>query len=205
MTQAPGRPLRLGVFGGAFDPPHLAHRLLLEAAIAQLQLDRLQVVPTGQAWHKTRALSAAAHRMAMAQLAFADLPCVQVDGREIARSGASYTVETLRELRREQPGAELFLLIGQDQAVAFTSWYQWRAIAEMATVCVAARADALGQASPFVPPPGLESRFCLLQLPATAISATDIRQRVAAGQAIDALVCAPVARYIALHRLYQTP
>ena len=84
MTQPQARPLRLGVFGGAFDPPHVAHRALVEAALAQLQLDRLHVVPTGQAWHKARDLSPAQHRVAMAQLAFADLPGVQIDTREVA-------------------------------------------------------------------------------------------------------------------------
>ncbi len=96
-------PRRVGMFGGAFDPPHAAHRALVEAAVRQLQLERMYVFPTGHAWHKSRVLSPAIHRVAMAQLAFADLPEVVVDGRETLRSGPSYSVDTLRELHAQHP------------------------------------------------------------------------------------------------------
>ncbi|MEO8542975.1 MAG: nicotinate (nicotinamide) nucleotide adenylyltransferase [Burkholderiaceae bacterium] len=203
MTQPQTRPPRLGIFGGAFDPPHLAHRVLIEAALAQLQLDKIHVIPTGDAWHKSRALSPAKHRVAMARLAFADVPGVQIDTREVERDGPSYTIDTLQELRGDNPTAELFLIIGQDQAASFSHWRDWRAIVELATICVAARALAPNQAQPFEPPEGLQSRFVTLQLPISDISATDIRERAATGQGFDPLVCAPVARYIVLHRLYQ--
>ena len=113
---------RLGMFGGAFDPPHMAHRVLAQAAVDQLRLDELRVFPTGQAWHKERTLTPAQHRLAMAQLAFEDLPKVVVDARELQRAGATYTIDTLRELSAEHPGAELFLVMGEDQAAAFTTW-----------------------------------------------------------------------------------
>jgi nicotinate-nucleotide adenylyltransferase len=203
LTQPQARPLRLGVFGGAFDPPHVAHRVLVEAALAQLQLDRLHVIPTGQAWHKARELSPAQHRVAMAQLAFSDIPAVQIDTREVERAGPSYTIDTLQELRSDNPDAELFLIIGQDQAVSFSHWRAWREIVELATICVAARGEVAGQAPQFEPPEGLQSRFVTLHLPISDISATDIRRRAAAGQGFEPLVCAPVARYIVLHRLYQ--
>lgn len=195
--------MRLGVFGGAFDPPHAAHRTLISAAIAQLRLDRLHVIPTGNAWHKTRTLSSAQHRVAMAQLAFADLPGVEIDIRETVREGPSYTFDTLLELKDDNPGAELFLIIGQDQATSFSRWRSWREIVDLAMICVAGRADVAGQAPAFEPPEGLQARFTTLQLPISDISATDIRQRVAAGQGIEPLVSAAVARYIVLHRLYQ--
>jgi len=82
------------MFGGAFDPPHLAHRALAQAAIEQLQLDVLRVLPTGQAWHKSRPLTAASHRLAMSRLAFDGLPQVRLDDREIRRAGPSYTLDT---------------------------------------------------------------------------------------------------------------
>jgi len=203
LTQPLGRQLRLGVFGGAFDPPHLTHRALVEAALAQLQPDRLHIVPTGNAWHKTRNLSPAAHRVAMAQLAFGDLPQVQIDTLEVERAGPSYTIDTLRALSSDNPGAALFLIIGQDQAAALSRWHEWRAIVDMAMICVAERADPESDAPAFAPPQGLQARFRTLELPISAISATDIRQRAGAGLGIDPLVCAPVARYIVLHRLYQ--
>ena len=116
------QPLRIGLFGGAFDPPHDAHLALARAAIDQLALDRLHVLPTGDAWHKSRPLSPGADRLAMCRLAFADLPRVRVDDRELRRDGATYTIDTLAELHAEEPAAQLFLVIGADQAAAFHRW-----------------------------------------------------------------------------------
>ena len=198
------RPLRLGVFGGAFDPPHMAHRALVEAALQQLRLDALRVFPTGQAWHKTRTLSPAQHRVAMAELAFDDLPDVRVDARETMRSGPSYTVDTLRGLQAEYPDATLFLIIGQDQAAALHTWHAWEAVVQAAIICVASRANSTGATPRFVPPSGLEQRFLQLGFPVLPVSATDIRSRAATGQSIAPLVGPAVARYIAAHHLYQS-
>lgn len=203
MTPAAGRVSRLGVFGGAFDPPHVMHRALAQAALAQLRLDQLQIVPTGQAWHKSRPLTDAVHRLAMARLAFDDMPGVQVDPREIERAGPSYTADTLGELHAEYPGAELFLVIGQDQALALTSWHAWEQVVALATICVAERAAAAAADTRFHPPDDLRQRFVRLQLPVSDISATEIRHRARDGQGIVPLVGEPVARYIVLHRLYQ--
>ena len=86
---------RLGICGGSFDPPHQAHITLATRAIEQLHLDRLLVIPTGDAWHKTRNLTLAPHRLAMTRLAFTELPKVSVDSREIDRHGPTYTMDTL--------------------------------------------------------------------------------------------------------------
>jgi nicotinate-nucleotide adenylyltransferase len=126
--------LRLGFYGGAFDPPHNAHVALARAAVDQLGLDELRIFPTGQAWHRSGSPAAAAHRLAMAKLAFDGLPKTSVDDREIRRSGPTYTVDTLRELRREIPGAGLFLVMGEDQARAFTTWREWAEIARIAAL-----------------------------------------------------------------------
>ena len=205
-------PLRIGLFGGAFDPPHDAHVALAQAAIDELRLDRLHIVPTGDAWHKTRPLSAGAHRLAMCRLAFAGLPQVRVDERELRRDGPTYTIDTLRELQAEYPGAALFLQIGADQALAFHTWRQAGEILRIATLSIAVRAALAGAAPPFDaqhPLPSLPdsralaARVRVLALPALAHSATEVRRRVAAGQAIDGLVPPAVARYIAAHHLYQ--
>ena len=196
--------MRLGVFGGAFDPPHAAHRALVEAALDQLQLDGLRIFPTGWAWHKTRQLSDARHRIAMAELAFADLPKVVVDRRETMRNGPSYSVDTLRELHTENPVAQLFLVIGQDQACALHTWREWETVLQLAIICVAARADSTGNAARFSAPPGLETRFVQLNFPSLPVSATNIRALAAAGQPVVPLVCASVARYIVYHHLYQS-
>jgi len=196
-------PQRIGVFGGAFDPPHNGHVALARTAIVQLGLDRLVVIPTGHAWHKSRDLTPASHRLAMAELAFAEVPGVQVDARETRRSGASYTVDTLKELQLENPGARLYLLIGEDQARALHTWHAWEQLPTLAIICVAARADATGAKGQFdalrAELPGLT----VLHMPSMAVSATEIRQRVALGESIAPLVFEPVARYIDQHLLYR--
>ena len=195
---------RVGVFGGAFDPPHAAHAALAQAAVDQLRLDELRIMPTGQAWHKSRPLSPAHHRLAMAQLAFADVPRTVVDPRETLRDGPTYTVETLRELAAQQPGAELFLIIGEDQAQALPSWHDWQDIVRLAIICVAERNNSTGSQPVFVAPRALESRFRQLHMPAMPISATDIRIRISTQESVVPLVIESVARYIDHHHLYQT-
>lgn len=190
------------MFGGAFDPPHLAHRALAEVALEQLKLDELRILPTGQAWHKTRTLTEAGHRLAMARLAFEGLPGVVVDDREIRRAGPSYTLDTLRELRAEQPQAELYLVMGKDQADVLPTWRDWERIVEIAIICVADRDGLTGQETRFVPPPAMAGRFRKLQMPAMDISATGIRARVASRQGIAPLVSPAVARYIEQNHLY---
>ena len=194
--------MRLGVFGGAFDPPHAAHRALVQAALDQLQLDQLRVIPTGQAWHKTRVLSPAPDRLAMARLAFADLSRVVVDPRETLRSGPSYTIDTLRDLKAADAGAELYLIVGQDQALALPGWREWQEVVRLAIICVAARPDLTGSMCPFMAPVGLGLRCRQLSFPHLPVSATDIRQRIGRGQGVVPLVCNAVARYIADHHLY---
>ena len=178
---------RLGIFGGAFDPPHQAHVALARAAIEQLQLDALRIVPTGQAWHKARPLSDAAHRLAMARLAFADLPQAVIDERE---------------LHREHPQDTLVLVIGADQADTFDQWRESDEIARLAIISIAGRprADAPAAAVDAARVPG--GQWVPIALAPLAVSATDIRERRAAGLGIDHLVPAPVARYIDLHHLY---
>lgn len=195
---------RLGVYGGAFDPPHLAHRALIEIALSQLKLDSLHVVPTGQAWHKPRSLSDATHRLAMCELAFSDLDKVHLDDRETRRNSASFTVDTLRELRQENGQAELFLIIGADQAQAFQTWKSWPEILDLAKVCVAQRPINGSLPTAPVVPQALAVRLHELKMPALDISASDIRMRRASGQSLQGLVCEPVAGYIDKHHLYQS-
>lgn len=192
---------RVGMFGGAFDPPHHAHVALAEAAVRQLGLERLHVIPTGQAWHKQRDLTPAEHRLAMARLAFDSLPGVIVDDRELKRDGPSYSIDTLRELQAEYPDAELVLLMGEDQAASFASWRAWQDIAQLAVLAVAQRGEGEGLAS-LRALPGV--RLEMLALPRMPESATDIRARLTAGQDIRQLVDPAVAGYIARHYLYQS-
>ncbi|MBK7006772.1 MAG: nicotinate (nicotinamide) nucleotide adenylyltransferase [Burkholderiales bacterium] len=195
--------LRVGVFGGAFDPPHRGHVALAQTALQQLQLDVLHAIPTGQAWHKSRDLTAGEHRLAMTRLAFEGIDRVQVDAREIARSGPSYTVDTLTELQAAYPQAQLYLLVGEDQAQALPTWHRWQALVRLAIICVAARADHTGATGQFDALKSLLPDLRILKMPPLAISATDIRRRLAHHENVIPLVFEPVARYIDHHHLYQ--
>ena len=205
-------PRRIGVFGGSFDPPHKAHIALAQTAINELELDSLHVIPTGQAWHKARVLTAPAHRLAMTQLAFADLPRAVVDDREIKRAGPTFTIDTLRALQAENPSAQLYLIIGSDQFAAFKQWHEWQAILKIAIICVAARAYIHWPEGLFHTLKQPENRVLKLQMPELAVSATQIRQLVASGlsenQTITSLIAdllpPTVASYIAQLQLYTT-
>lgn len=192
---------RVGVYGGAFDPPHVAHVALARAAVDQLQLDELRILPTGQAWHKATPLSPAADRLAMARIAFDGLPKTVIDERELQRAGPTYTVDTLRELAAEQPRAQLFLLMGADQAGALTRWHEWESVLQLAVICVAARAAGTGEVRSALPP---QARSQPLLLPDMPESATEVRTLVRTGRGIERLVPPGVARYIETHHLYRT-
>jgi nicotinate-nucleotide adenylyltransferase len=203
---------RLGIFGGAFDPPHNTHVTLAGAALAQLDLAELRILPTGDAWHKARTLSPAADRLAMARLAFGGMPGVVVDPREMLRAGPTYTLDTLHELQREFPAVQPVLIIGSDQAAALPHWHGWQEILSIAIVSIAERIESAGSegsATRFDPRtlPGLPAgaRFETLELPPMDTSATDIRARSARGEDIAALVPLGVARYIDRHQLYTPP
>ena len=201
------QPRRIGVFGGAFDPPHNAHLALAQTAIHELELDALHVIPTGQAWHKARPLSAPEHRLAMARLAFADLPGVVVDDREIKRAGPTFTIDTLQALQAENPVAQLYLMMGADQFAAFKQWHQWQEIMQIAIICIAARARIDWLEGQFSTLKQAEKRLLTLHMPEMAVSATQIRQLMAGGLgengAMSDLVPDAVASYIAKHQLYR--
>ncbi len=202
MSGWPQQRPRLGMFGGAFDPPHLAHVALARCAIEQLGLDELRVFPTGQAWHKSRTLTPAGHRLAMARLAFAGVGRAVVDDRELRREGPTYTIDTLRELQAEHPGAELVLVIGADQADALPTWREAAEIPRIATISIAERARPQEPAGAFDASRVPGGRWERISLPPMPFSATEIRQRLSAGQGITHLVPEPVARYIDQHHLY---
>ena len=173
---------------------------MAEAAIAQFHLDELIVVPTGNAWHKPRDLSLGEHRAAMARLAFSHLSQVRVDEIELHRQGPSYTIDTLRSFGDQFPGAQFFLLIGEDQGKALAKWHEIGEIARRAIICVA---DREMSELPDAVAPSHDIPTQALKLPHLPHSATQVRARVAQGQAIDALVPPTVALYIQSHHLYQ--
>ena len=172
---------------------------MAEAAMAQLHLDELRVIPTGDAWHKPRQLSSGHHRAEMSRLAFGHLPQVVVDDIELRRVGPSYTIDTLQDLMALHPSAQFFIVIGADQAKALGTWREIDQIAQRAIICVAER-EAAETSDATVPRHDIPTQVLkLAQLPH---SATEVRARVANGQPIDALVSKPVALYIQRHHLY---
>ncbi len=204
MIAAVDRPLehvtqRIGIFGGSFDPVHNAHVALARLALTALQLDELLWVPAGQPWQKPRLLAPARHREAMAHLAFGGEARFRLSCIETRRSGPSYTLDTVRELQAAQPGAQWFLVVGQDQYAGFHTWHDWRELLTLVTLAIAGRPGAAATVAAEV----RAVPHATVALPAMQVSSTDIRERLARGQGIDDLVPAPVARYIARHHLYQ--
>ena len=191
-----------GLFGGSFDPPHLAHRALAQAALEQLALDELVWLPARQSPHKAdHAPASGADRVAMLQRLIDGEPRFSIDDRELGRSGPSYTVDTLRALHAEQPATRWWLVIGQDQVARFDTWHAWRDILALAGLAVAARDGQAVHAPPALA--AVPHALRVVEMPALPHSATTVRARAAAGQDVTALVGAPVARYIADHHLYR--
>ena len=193
------RPRRIGLFGGTFDPPHNAHVALASLALAELALDELRWIPTGQPWQKARRITPAAQREAMVRLAIVGEPRFMIERCEIKRQGPSFTLDTVRELQAARPGAEWFLIIGQDQYANLHTWRDWRELLALVTLAVANRPGVAAQPHPEVQAAARH----VVPLPMLDIASTDIRARVAAGQDIGALVPAGVARYIEANHLYR--
>jgi nicotinate-nucleotide adenylyltransferase len=187
--------MRLGILGGTFDPIHLGHLILGEVAREELALDQVFFVPTGVQWRKAaREIAPAEHRVAMARLAIAGNPAFVLSTVEVDRPGPSYTADTLEQLRGTYPDAEMFFIVGRDALEDMPNWVRPERIRELATIAVAARCGA-------APSQGAE----WLSMPAIGISATDIRERVAAGRSIRYLVPPAVETYIREHSLYKNP
>ena len=202
----PLTPRRIGLLGGSFDPPHLAHRALGRLAMQALTLDELRWVPAGAPWQKAgRQMAGAEHRAAMLALLVGDDPGHTIDTRELQREGPTYTLDTVLALQDEwaasgQPPAEWFLILGQDQFARFDTWHHWPELLQRVTLAVAGRAGQAPEAPPALA--GMAYRCERLNLPAMDISASAVRQQRAAGHPVAALVGEAVARYIAQHHLY---
>ncbi|MGD9832952.1 MAG: nicotinate-nucleotide adenylyltransferase [Piscinibacter sp.] len=192
---------RIGLFGGTFDPPHDAHVALARLALAELALDELRWIPAGQPWQKARQITPAGHREAMVRLAMGEEPRFRLERCEIRRAGPSFTLDTVRELQALEPGAQWFLIIGQDQYAGLHTWRDWRELLSRVTLAVANRPGVAVEPHPDVK----AAAHQVVPLPMLDIASTDIRARVAAGQDIGTLVPVSVARYIEANHLYRAP
>jgi len=191
--------VRLGVYGGSFDPPHLGHLLPVIDAAEQLELDGVRFVPAStQPLKVGRASASPADRLAMTERLVQGIPGFSVDPAEIDRPGLSYTVDTLAGLAAANPGAELFLLLGADAYALFDKWREPERIRALATVVVMVRGD-----STLTPSATGEEQVQVLQSRRVDISSTELRARVRDGRTIRGFVPDAVADYIAEHRLYR--
>ena len=206
---SPGRPLGLGILGGSFNPPHRTHVRLAAAALQQLPIAELRVIPAGDHPHKRGLdMAPAADRLAMCRLAFADLPGVVVDDRELRRRGPSFTVDTLAELAAEAPGRPLFFLIGSDNLPLLPTWREPERLLSLCTVVTYPRLGYPIDAATIgaLPLPAAQRDRLLdnvLSLPADAVAASELRRRWRAGEReLDDLPPA-VRSYLAAHDLYR--
>lgn len=196
--------MRLGLFGGSFDPPHVGHLLVASDAFEALELDRIVFVPAGvQPLKVGRAVASAEHRLAMVQLLVGHDPRFVVDPIEINRPGLSFTVDTLAAFADRDSEAEMFLLVGADVPRAFARWREPERVMELATVVVLQRGGELETGDDEDPRAiDLMKRLRRLATRRVDISSTEIRQRVRDGLSIRGFVPDAVAEFIAAERLY---
>lgn len=195
--------MRIGLLGGTFDPIHAGHIAAAKAAMDCAALDRVLFVPAAEPPHRPPAAASAEQRLEMCKLAIADESRFEASDVELDRAGPSYTVDTLAELRRLNPGDELFLILGWDAARLFPSWRRPDEVRRLASVVVVARpgSDAPGEAD--LRPAGLGGDGVSICLePTPDVSASEIRSAVAGGEPITGKVPPAVEQYIAAHGLY---
>jgi len=188
---------RVGVFGGTFDPVHVGHLVAAVNARHALALDRVLMVVANAPWQKAdRTVSPAPDRLAMVAAAVEGIPGLEACSLEIERGGPSYTADTLQALREQEPGSELFLMVGADLADELHTWERIDAVRKEATLVVVNRPG-------WTPPSTLVGwRMQAVEIPALSISSTDLRARAADGRPLDFLIPAPVVRVIRDRGLY---
>ncbi len=210
MSAALRPPLRLplrqiALLGGSFDPVHLGHQAMAQAALQQLPIDELWWVPVGQAWQKSRALTPAHHRVAMLERAIGRDPRQRIETCEIERSGPTYTIDTLNTLVARHPGVVWHLLLGWDQFLNLPTWKQWPDVASRVKLAVVQRPGPTpGVAASAVPAELQGLSIEHLHMAPWNVSSTAIRADAAQGRAVLDRVSAPVARYISDRGLYRT-
>ncbi len=200
-------PRRLGIFGGTFDPIHRGHLIAAGECLTRLDLDQIWFVPVGDPPHKRgRIVSPAADRVAMVELAIAGNPRFHLSRCEVDRPGASYSVDTVRQIRAEVgPAAELFFIIGQDSLLDLPRWRQPEQLLALCQIVAVNRPGYpridLSRLGPVIA--AAKDRITFIEIPAFDVAASEVRRRVAAGDSIEGLVPEAVQRYIEAHGLYR--
>ena len=189
--------MRVGLFGGTFDPPHLGHLVTAVNLRHVLKLDIVVMMVANDPWqkHGTREVASAVDRLAMVQAAIKDVHGLVAGDDEISRGGPSFTADTLAILRDRYSDAELFTIVGDDAAAKFGSWQRANEIAKLSTLVVVDRPG-----SPLMPPS--EFIWNRVEVPRLEVSSTDLRERFVDGRPLDYLVSAEVLEVIAQRGLY---
>ncbi len=195
----PSTRLRLGLFGGTFDPPHVGHLVTAVNVRHALDLDVVVLMVANVPWQKegSRRITDAESRFAMVEAAVADVDGLEAGRLEIDHGGPSFTADTLAALARHYPGAALFTVVGDDAASGLQTWERWEDVVRTSTMVVVDRPGA-----PVHLPGGVE--WVHVEVPHLEVSSTDLRQRVADGRPLDYLVTQPVLDLIAERGLYAT-
>jgi nicotinate-nucleotide adenylyltransferase len=193
-------PTRIGIFGGTFDPVHTAHVEVAESVREALGIDRMLLVVANQPWQKEgeRPLTPAEDRYAMVVAAVDGRPGLEPSRMEIDRGGPSYTIDTVRQLARDEPGAALTLVVGSDVVGGLTTWREEPALRDEVTLAVVGRPGV----PPVASPPGWHS----VDVPVAAfdVSSTELRRRLETGGSVRGLVPDAVIRCIERRGLYAT-
>ncbi len=195
-------PKRVGIFGGAFDPPHIAHIKLAEAVSERLGLEQLLIMPTYHSPHKPTPLTDYDKRMEMCRLAFTK-KIFKVSDIERQLGGIGYSLDMLREVKKRYPSkTKFFLIIGGDMLFSFKDWFKYESILKECTVVAAAREkDSYTDMCEFAAELG---HIRVLNLPVTEISSTEIRQKVNNGESVSGLLSESVEKYIKENNIYGT-
>jgi nicotinate-nucleotide adenylyltransferase len=202
--------MRIGVFGGSFDPVHFGHLILAEQCREQARLDQVWFLPSARHPLKlTQKYTPFAQRVAMLELAIAGQPNFRIEPLENDRPGLSYTADTLDELQRRHPDAEFSWLLGADTLEELPQWYEPQRIIERATLVVMQRppwplADADAVREALALPRNVNLRMQRVDVPAIDIASRDLRQRVREGRTVRFMVPAAVEDYIVKNALYKS-
>ena len=195
---------RVGVLGGTFDPPHLAHLVLAAAARRELRLDRVVLVPAGDPWRKAdRDVTPALTRLRLVEAAAAALPWAEVSTIEVERKGPTYTLDTFEELAAAEPEVAWWFLLGEDALADLPHWHEPERLVRRVRFGLAQRPGAEPAASTLEALPGLADRVDVVPMPALDVSASELRARVARGEPTGPVLPSAVRRVIDELGLYR--